>query len=577
MNRYLGKITESIKQNFAYATLNFIFIIIYVNVFQKVFGRENSIVGVIFTILMSASMLRDMTAAPVKHLFIQSAVLVSMGIFASLVSSLAPIAAFPINLIAVFVILYCFTYEYSSHMYFPYILSYLFMVFISPVSPQHLPMRLLGLFVGAVSIIVYQLVKGRRRVVETAQDVLSAMADEAVESIYFLLTGKGKQTEESEVRHTLTKLIQIVYERRKRVLHISDASFSMIDAGRGLEHIILLLQDIDAPVTARKRELLQKCAQYLEQFRAYVRQETEEIPEIGKSDLTADETNCVEMDFYHALVYIREHLLHMSDPQKRMHYRRTMLSISVRLKAALDISPVRVIYAGRVAILIAVVTLLVQEMNLTYGKWIMFTIASLSMPYADDVGKKMRKRILATILGGLIAVAAYALIPSMLGRTVVMMLSGYLSFYFADYLGTFACSTIGALGGAVLMNTFGFSEVGQVFLIRIGLICVGAVIAVLANCVLFPYKRETATRHLLKKYIETTRLLSEVCTAEEVDTQLYYYLVIEAHLQEEKLMQNREESDSEMEDILEQCRRKVRRAHRHHITGINFVYSKAEA
>ena len=63
---------ESVNKNFRHATLNFIFIIIYVNVFQLVFGMENSIVGVIFTIMMSASMVRDLTGAPVKHFLCQA-------------------------------------------------------------------------------------------------------------------------------------------------------------------------------------------------------------------------------------------------------------------------------------------------------------------------------------------------------------------------------------------------------------------------------------------------------------------------------------------------------------------------
>ena len=52
-----------------------------------VFGAENSIVGVIFTIMMSASMVRDLTATPIKHLCVQGAVLVLMATAACFVSS----------------------------------------------------------------------------------------------------------------------------------------------------------------------------------------------------------------------------------------------------------------------------------------------------------------------------------------------------------------------------------------------------------------------------------------------------------------------------------------------------------
>ena len=57
--------------------------------------------------------------------------------------------------------------------------------------------------------------------------------------------------------------------------------------------------------------------------------------------------------FTQCLSYIREHTLQMTLSEKRTRYRKTLLSVSTRLKAALDISPVRVVYALRVSCLLA--------------------------------------------------------------------------------------------------------------------------------------------------------------------------------------------------------------------------------
>ena len=78
----------------------------------------------------------------------------------------------------------------------------------------------------------------------------------------------------------------------------------------------------------------------------------------------------------------------MTLPEKKRSYPKTMLSFSVRMSAALHISTVRVVYALRVSILLALCTLLVQMLGLPYGKWLLFTVASVSLPYADDVGGK---------------------------------------------------------------------------------------------------------------------------------------------------------------------------------------------
>lgn len=556
------RMKESVNKNFRHATLNFIFIIIYVNVFQLVFGMENSIVGVIFTIMMSASMVRDLTGAPVKHFLCQALILVLMAAAACFVAAVPPLAAVPVNLAMIFLILYAYTYEYVSHIYFPYILSYLFIVFISPVPPEGLPKRLLGTAAGAAGIILYQLVNGRNRVAETAREVLTAMIDEAESCIEGILSGKDISRNPEKLRGDLCRLSKIVYERRKKALCISDAGFAMIDSGRGLENLVLLLYEMEGPVTPGREELLRRISFQLTNFRTFMMRKGTSLT------LPARSRFCAQGDdeagrFYQCLQYISDHLLKMTLPEEKKSCRKTLMSFTVRLKAALHVSPVRVIYALRVSCLLTLCTLVVQLLQLPHGKWLLFTVASVSLPYADDVGAKAGKRLIATLIGGGCSVVVYSLIPTAGGKTAVMMISGYLSFYFSDYSATFACSTVGALGGAVFMGKFGWGLVGRMLLIRLGYIGAGILVALAANCLFFPFKRKTATRQLWKKYVSTTRLLSEVCRKEQADPQLYYSLVIQAHLQEDRLMQNASELNWEgAKGLLEQCRQAVRLAHR---------------
>ena len=557
-------IKQIIKDNFVYATLNFIFIIAFVNVFQMIFGIENSIVGVIFTIMMASSMMRDLTATPIKHLFIQAFVLVMLAVNACLVVVLPPFFSFFINFITIFGILYFFTYEYASHLYFPYILSYLFLIFISPITISQLPKRMIGMLVGAVCIILYQLFMGRKRVGETAKDVITIIIDNIIESIEcLLLNGEKKSIDLTEIRHNLCRLSRIIYERRKKVLCISDASFSMLDTARGLEHIAILVHNLEGAITQERKIFLEQILKQLENYRAYIQGETDVLSSIERKDFISEQYKKEADDFYWALVYVKYHLTHITDSKKRISYQKTMLSFSVRLKLALHVSQVRIVYALRVAFLLAVCTLIVQFFHLPHGKWLLFTIASVSLPYADDIGLKAKKRITATIIGGIISVVAYSLIPSSVGRMTIMMLSGYLSFYFKDYASNFSCSTIGALGGAVFMGIFGWNDVGMISLIRLCYIGIGIGIAFIGNLFIFPFWRKTATNQLLQKYSSTVDILTKMCKEENIDSQLYYNLVIQAHLQEDKLYQNAEvEGWKEMEHILIQYRQKIREVHR---------------
>lgn len=539
------KIPDRIRERFRFSTLSFIFIIAYVSLFPKFLGPENSIVAVIFTILMSASMVRDLTATPVRHLIIQSVILVWMAFAAFLVTTLPALPSVLINFGTLAVILYAYTYEYSTHMYFPYILAYLFLIFISPVNAAQLPGRIASMLAGAVSILLYQWVMGRNRIAETARDVLGEMTEITDAYICARLSGRDEKADISDIHHKLCILSKIVYDRRKKALCISEAGFSVVAAGRGLEHLLHMIQELPKELSGQDRDLLGKVRKQLHVFHDYLHQDISDIPELNAED-----------PFDSLLSYIRDRMLHMTAPENKYHYRPTIQSLKIRVQAAIDLSPVRAVYALRTAFLLSCCTLLVQTLALPHGKWLLFTLASVSLPYADDVPAKMKKRITATVAGGLISVLIYSLVPSAAGRTAVMMLSGYLSFYFTDYVGTFSCSTIGAIGGAVLMDSFGFQAVGNMFFIRLGYVLAGAAIAYAINCHILPFNRAKATRQLWEKYKTFTELLTRICRSDIVDPQLYYNLVIQVHMLEEKLTQNADlEQWSDFPELLAKCHR----------------------
>ena len=555
-------VKKSVKTNFRHATLSFLFILLFVNVFQWLFGIENSIVGVIFTIMMSASMARDLTATPLRNLLVQTAVLLLMTAAACFVANADPLTAFAVNLAMIFVILYAFTYEYVSHLYFPYLLSYLFLIFISPVGPAQLPKRLLGVVFGAVSVILYQWVNGRNRVAETARDVFLAMLERADECVSCLLGGKPVPKDAESMRLDLCKLSKAVYDRRKKALCLSDASFAMIDCGRGMENLVLLFYEMRGPLTPQRAVLLNQIAACLSRMRDFIQRSAESIPPLNRGQLGAPNNDEADR-FYACLLYIRFHMLEMTRPDNRKRYRKTLLSFSERLKAALNLSPVRMVYALRVSCLLALCTLAVQSLHLPHGKWLLFTVASVSLPYADDVGLKAKKRMIATLVGGFVSVAAFSLVSSAQGRTIIMMLSGYLSFYFCDYAASFSCSTVGALGGAVLMTAAGWGPVGGVTLVRLGYVLAGIAIALLFNRVILPYRRTAATRRLYHSYRSSADLLVRICRRRKSDPQLYYGLVIQTFLQESQLRQNALALHwSGCRTALEKCRANIREAHR---------------
>ena len=155
----------------------------------------------------------------------------------------------------------------------------------------------------------------------------------------------------------------------------------MIDSGRGLENLVLLLYEMEGPVTPGREELLRRISFQLTNFRTFMihcgTARAVPPPRRGMScgilwsmrkgtplTLPARSRFCAQGDdeagrFYQCLQYISDHLLKMTLPEEKKSCRKTLMSFTVRLKAALHVSPVRVIYALRVSCLLTLCTLAV--------------------------------------------------------------------------------------------------------------------------------------------------------------------------------------------------------------------------
>lgn len=533
IGQLLNKAYNKVKTGFKYNTLNFVFIFIFINLFLRAFGAENTIVAVVFIIVMQSSMLLDFTVKPIKNFFIQLLIMETMVVSAFLINTLNPFVTIPINFIVLFTLLFVFTFEYTTDLYMPYILSYLFLTFISPVSAQMLPKRMLAVLVGMICVMLYHFFMGRNRTRDTVCSALTGMIDECRQSVDCLISGTGMPDSIETVRSNLYKLSHLVYERRKRFLYISDASLAMLDCGLKLENFINMLYNFEGGISPDDTVMLKCTKKWLDSFRTVIQDGGAlEPPDRGNFSL---EKHGLGEDVYNLLVLMQNRLTDMTNTSRRSSFHPTYLSWIVKVKSGFHASPVRLIYSVRVAILLSVLTALVLFFQLPHGKWLLFTVASVSLPYADDVGAKGKKRFLATVVGGCIAVLTFVFIPSAMGRTAVMLFFGYLTAYFTDYRFSFACSTVGALGGAMLMDSFGWNNIAGMFLIRLSYICIGIAIAYVANRLIYPFKRNTAIEFLCKRYSTTKQLISYTAKDKASDPQLYYNLMVHTLLQEEKL------------------------------------------
>ena len=94
-----------------------------------------------------------------------------------------------------------------------------------------------------------------------------------------------------------------------RVLCVSDASFAAIDAGRGLEHLILLLYGLEGSVTPERENLLREILLWLEECRMFLEKKKGEPPVLKRECFVAgseDQTGEESVSYTHLDVYKRQ-------------------------------------------------------------------------------------------------------------------------------------------------------------------------------------------------------------------------------------------------------------------------------
>lgn len=140
------------------------------------------------------------------------------------------------------------------------------------------------------------------------------------------------------------------------------------------------------------------------------------------------------------------------------------------------IHTVRASYAIRVGVLTALTSFISFYFKLPEGRWMVYTIFSLTELYSENCKIRAVKRIQGTIIGALIVVIAFMFIKSPALRGIIILAAGYLNSFAVDYRDMIVLATISAIAPIAITN--GSIDVA---LERLMYVSIGTILALLAN------------------------------------------------------------------------------------------------
>lgn len=134
------------------------------------------------------------------------------------------------------------------------------------------------------------------------------------------------------------------------------------------------------------------------------------------------------------------------------------------------IHTVRGSYAFKIGLLTAITAFTVSFLNLRQGRWVVYTVFSLTELYSENCNLKSKQRLQGTIAGVLIILILFTFIKSNAARSLMVLVGGYLDGYTTNYRDKIICITMSVVASTSIVNGTLITAIERISYVIIGII-----------------------------------------------------------------------------------------------------------
>ncbi|WP_297521794.1 FUSC family protein [uncultured Clostridium sp.] len=480
-------------------TILFIFIMAYIFSFKFVFGDINILIAVMSITGLLMYLGRDLTGDIKRNSIGIIGFYILIGI-SSFISASHIWIAIPLNFLVVFLISYSFGHVLKSPMYIPFTLLYLFLL-AYPVTISAMPLRLLALIIGAISIILPQFLINKNKIEKSGTKIFSNLIDLLSNKVILLEDGQATTEINSNIEKLCLTLKNIIYDKKSKHFYITSNGQHRLDLLVAIEKINLLL---DKSSVKTNIELIIHVKSVIKILKLSIEKYEKENFDLYIESLKttyADSINIDNLQFLSAVILLNDSLDLINKPHIIKQTPNIIKNDIYGLKN-IKFNSIKLTYSIRVALAVSIACFIMQYFDLYQGRWIMYTVVSLTSPILEMTKSKTKDRIIATIIGAILIAIIFSLVKNMTIRGILVIIAGYANMYCITYRQKMISVTSSAIGAAILIGgpISGFSSISSSPLIlsleRVVLILIGAGIALLINSFLFKYDSIKANANL---------------------------------------------------------------------------------
>ena len=561
---------------------NIIFIISVIFVYMSIvyLGRDNLMVGITGIFLLIAIINKDFSRNPLRAI-LKISFLTAFIAFMPYLVNLNIYSGLIINFLAVFTIIYVVVYTLNKTIYFPFLFGYTLLL-TTNVGGRDLCKRIIALVIIGIVAVIFQIVFSKITFKKNEKNkMLIEIIETFLNNINDLKVGNFNFKNKEKLKELSTYWSRDILEKRNNSFYLKDNENIKLNLIAAIEKLDRVLEEISQMLENNKEyiKFIEDLGVCLENLKLFLQTETRVVNlslSIKKLNNDYESIKIKDIKIYEAIEALNiidgltSELLEIGkkDYIEIKFGMKEIKEIKNLLWADFNKNSVRFIFAFRTAILISVSYFVIECLHLELGKWIMFTIASVSQPYNDTVWGRAKGRILGTLVGVIIYLPLSYIVTSVEYRIIIIAIAVYFMISFKKYSYSMSMLTVLFLGVVTINipNIFSFAEDRVLF------VALGVVIVLLGNRFILPYSLKKETIILIDKYYN--------CCTEILDKTLLLYkksgmreeirnLIIIAKGIENKILLNNTDIDS---DTIREFRNESRRL----LNNINSVLNRVE-
>ncbi|UBK86453.1 FUSC family protein [Clostridium perfringens] len=522
--------------------------VVLMGLYKKIFGVENTVIGLIIAMASYAFLRLDLTSYPIY----KSMIFLILNLFLAIsayISAINPFVGLIINFLILFTVSFIYTTEFKNVISYIFLLLYVYM-WEYPISLDELPRRLVAMGVGVFIIIGIHILFNRRNFKKNSNNIIIRSIRNIQKEICHIINKSYMEKENIYIDSELRKLLILIEGRNNNKFienHKDDIYFNIVLI---LERINSIINKV-GKINNKSKDVidyLNSLNHDLENITLFLERKVDCINE-EKDGLNKSSTinNWTEKEYAflgectELIRLLEKNINNLYEYNRKKSRKRIKVKFNLKElligNSSLKMKHLRVAYSLKLAIAVSLIMFIVDLFKIPQGRWIVTSVYVVIQPYEEETLTKAIKRFKGTIIGVIIYISIFTFFPHIIPLELLLLILMFLYFVQKDYEKKVVCT-------ALMTLSFGLSRstVGSLAFYRFLFVIIGIVIALGINKIIFPQSIKNSIYDLKERYLElTNKLLYELKSIlyEEKYNENTVKLLLDCNLIESKLMENK--------------------------------------